>query len=109
MFRKILEEKPITIAQAKAILEGLGREPNQFQRRALEYAAAFSKLSAEAAEKAAKELVEKFGLGEREAIQIVNCMPESIEELRVFFPRHKIVETSTLEEMLATLDKYRGK
>jgi DNA-directed RNA polymerase subunit F len=36
-------------------------------------------------------------------------MPESVEELRVFFPRHRLIEPEKLQEMLKLLDEYRKK
>ena len=109
MVRKILKVQPITIPQVKALLKAIGEENlDQFQRRTLDYASKFSKLSAEAAEKLLKELKEKAELDEEEAVQIVNCMPKSIEELRVFLAGgRRIVETSKLELILSLLDKYR--
>ena len=64
--------------------------------------------SAETAEKLIGKLVEEFGLEEEEAIQIVNCMPQSIEELRVFLAGgRKIIETSKLEAIVKLLNKHR--
>jgi DNA-directed RNA polymerase subunit F len=55
-----------------------------------------------------KTLKEKFGFEEEEAIQLVNSMPESIEEIRVFLAGgRKIVESSKLQEILNLLDEYR--
>ncbi|NIW11889.1 MAG: hypothetical protein GWN33_15900 [Gammaproteobacteria bacterium] len=45
-----------------------------------------------------------------EAVQLVNCMPQSIEEIRVFLAGgRKIVETSKLQAILGVLDEYRKK
>jgi len=109
MVRKILKIQPITAPQVKALLKSIGEENlNQFQRRTLDYASKFSKLSSESAEKLLKELKEKAELDEEEAVQIINCMPKSIEELRVFLAGgRRIVETSKLEMILSLLDKYR--
>ena len=109
MARKILKVQPITTPQVKALLKSLGEENlDQFQRRTLDYASKFSKISVESAEKLLKELKEKAELDEEEAVQIVNCMPKSIEELRVFLAGgRRIVETSKLELILNLLDKYR--
>jgi DNA-directed RNA polymerase subunit F len=103
--------QPITTPQVKALLESLGEENlDQFQRRSLDYAAKFSRLDAESAEKLLGELKEKEALDEEEAVQIVNCMPKSVQELRVFLAGgRKIVETSKLESILGLLDKYRKK
>jgi len=56
-----------------------------------------------------ERLVKEFELEVGEAVQIVNCMPETIEELRVFFPRYKMVATEKLEAILKVLDEYRSK
>jgi len=109
MVRKVLKVQPITIPQVRALLKSIGEENlDQFQRRTLDYASKFSKLSAESAEKLLEELKGEAGLSEEEAVQIVNCMPKSIEELRVFLAGgRRIVETSKLELILSLLDKYR--
>ena len=109
MVRKILKIQPITVPKVKALLQAIGEENlDQFQRRTLDYASKFSKITAESAEKLLEELREKAELDEEEAVQIVNCMPKSIEELRVFLAGgRRIVETSRLELILSLLDKYR--
>lgn len=109
MPRKALKERVITVPEVKEILESIGEENlDQFQRRSLDYAAKFSKVDADTAEELLNKLVEQFELGEEEAAQVVNCMPESVEEIRVFLGGgRRIVETSKLEGILALLDEYR--
>jgi DNA-directed RNA polymerase subunit F len=109
MSSKPLKEQVLTVAQVKKILESLGEENlDQLQRRSLDYASKFSRVDPEKAEKLVKELMEKFELEEEEAVQLVNCMPESIEEIRVFLAGgRKIVETSRLQGILSLLDGYR--
>ena len=111
MPRKAIKEQIITIPQVKKILESIGEEQlDQFQRRSLDYASKFSKLDSKTAEKLITGLVEKFELEEQEVVQLVNCMPESVEEIRVFLAGgRKIVETSKLEEILAFLNEHRKK
>lgn len=111
MSRKATKERAITIPEVKKVLESIGEEKlDQFQRRSLDYASKFSKVDPNTAEKLVTELVEKFELEEEEAVQLVNCMPESVEEIRVFLAGgRRIVETSKLEKILAFLDKYRKK
>ena len=110
MPKKIIKIQPITIPESKAALQALGEEQlNQFQRRSLEYVIKFSKIEPEAARKLVQELVDKFEITDEEAVQIVNCMPNSIEEIRVFLAAgRRIVETSTLNAILETINKYRG-
>jgi len=109
MAKKAITEKNLTIPQVKKLLVSLGEENlDQFQRRTLDYASKFSKVDAEASEKLIKELVEKFGLEEEEVIQVVNCMPKSVEELKVFLSGgRRIIETSKLEAIVNLLDEHR--
>ena len=111
MPRKVLKEQVVTVPQAKKILESIGEEKlNEFQRRSLDYTAKFSKIDATTAEKLVQKLTEQFGLEKIEAVEISNCMPESIEEIRTFLTGgRRIVETSKLEEILTLLDNYRKK
>jgi DNA-directed RNA polymerase subunit F len=108
---KALKGRPITVPQAKKTLEAIGEERlNQFQRRTLDYAAKFSNVDSEMAETLVDKLVKQFELEEEEAVQIVNCMPESIQEIRVFLAGgRRMMETSKLERMLAFLGEYRKK
>ncbi|MDQ1281079.1 MAG: hypothetical protein QG670_2343 [Thermoproteota archaeon] len=105
---RVVDKKEITIAETKKMLEGIG-ELSQFQTRTLDYANKFSKIDPQKAEELVNKLTVKFEISRKEAVQVVNCMPQSIEELRVFFStsRGKIMVTSQLEEMLKLLDEYR--
>jgi DNA-directed RNA polymerase subunit F len=109
--RKALKERPMTIPQVKETLEAIGEERlDQFQRRSLDYAAKFSKVDSDMVETIVSKLVEQFELDKEEAVQIVNCMPESIQEIRVFLASgRRIMETSKLERILAFLNEYRKK
>ncbi len=107
--RKASKKRPLTIPQVKETLEAIGEERlDQFQRRSLDYAAKFSKVDPSMAETLVNKLVEQFELEEEEAVQIINCMPESIQEIRVFLASgRKIMETSKLERILAFLGEHR--
>ena len=109
MPRKIAKEEVLSTPQVRKILESIDEEKlDQFQRRTLDYVSKFSKIKLEKAEFLLKELVGKFELGETEAVQIVSCMPGSIEELRVFLAGgRRIIETSKLEAILQFLDENR--
>jgi len=110
MAGKSEKEKKLTLPQVKKLLESIGEENlDQFQRRTYDYVSKFSKVDAEAAEKLVEKLEKEFGLDEEEAVQIVNCMPKSVDELRVFLAAgRKIIETSKLEAMVALLDEHRN-
>lgn len=111
MSRKPIEDKPLTIPQVKQLLESLGEENlDQFQRRTLDYTAKFIKTSPEDAETVVQKLMKDFELDLYEAVEIVNCMPESVEEIRVFLGGgKKIIETSKVEAILSLLNEYRKK
>ncbi|MEM1586920.1 MAG: RNA polymerase Rpb4 family protein [Candidatus Bathyarchaeia archaeon] len=111
MPRKIIKVKPITIPEVKGIIESLGEENmDQFQRRTLDYAKKMSYLSPEEARKLLGELMAEGALEEEEAVQVVNIMPKSIEELRAILAGgRKIIETQVLEKILSILDKYKSK
>ena len=109
MPRKIVKVQPITIPQVKAALESLGEENlDQYQRRTLDYATKSSHIDAETASSLLEELKTQTGLEEEEAIQIINCMPNSIEELRVFLAGgRRIIETAKLETILGLLNRHK--
>jgi DNA-directed RNA polymerase subunit F len=111
MARKALKERIITVPQVKEALEAIGEERlDQFQRRSLDYATKFTKVEPEKVDNIMKEFVEKFKVEEEEAVQIINAMPESIKEIRVFLSGgRRIIESSKLEKILVFLNKYRKK
>ena len=102
-------EKNLTLPQVKKIMESVGEENlDQLQRRTFDYVSKFAKVEAAAGEKIVQKLMTDFGLEEVEAIEIVNCMPKSIEELRVFLAGgRKIIETAKLEAIVNLLDEHR--
>jgi DNA-directed RNA polymerase subunit F len=109
MSKRELSETRLALPQVKKVLEAIGEENlDQFQRRTLDYVNKFSKLDAEAAEKLLEKLVKEFGLDEAEAVQVVNCMPETVDELRVFLAGgRKIIETAKLEAIVSLLNESR--
>lgn len=101
--------KNLTLVKVKELLESIGEENlDQFQRRTLDYTSKFSRVKTEMSEKLVEKLVKEFGLEEEEAVQIVNCMPTTVEELKIFLAGgRKIFETSKLEAIVNLLDEYR--
>ncbi len=104
-----LSEKKLTIPEVKKLLESVGDENlDQLQRRTLDYASKFSKTEAQSAEQLIKRLTTEFGLDEDEAIQVINCMPKSVDELRVFLAGgRKIIDASMLKSIINVLDEQR--
>jgi DNA-directed RNA polymerase subunit F len=110
MGKRELSENRLALPQVKKVLEAIGEENlDQFQRRTLDYVNKFSKVDAKKAEKLLEKLVKEFGLEEAEAVQVVNCMPETVDELRVFLAGgRKIIETAKLEAIVSLLNDSRA-
>jgi DNA-directed RNA polymerase subunit F len=99
------EKKILTIPEANQILQKIDVEKaDQIQKRTLDYTTKFSKAQADAAKKLRKELESECGLSEEEAVELVNIMPKSLEELRTFTSGwRKLLSTETLEKILKIL------
>jgi len=102
-----LEKKEITVVEAKGLLEKRAEMLDPLQRRVLDYATRFSKLPEEDAVKLVKELTEDGDLDRGLAVQMVNCMPMSVEEVRTFLGRQRIISEETLNKILGKIEKYR--
>ena len=109
MSKKEISESRLTLPQVKKVLETIGEENlDQFQRRTLDYANKFSKVDTETAEELLQTLVKEYEIDEAEAVQIINCMPETVDELRVFLSGgRKIIETSKLNTIVEILNENR--
>ena len=101
----IIKKEVITLPQVKKVLEAIKPdEMDQIQRWTYDYVRKFAKTDSELAEKMVKRLVEECELKPEEAIEIINIMPTSIEELRAFtYGWKKLILTETLEKMLDIL------
>jgi len=109
MSKETATERKLTLPQVKETLDSIGEENlDQLQRRALDYVSKFAKVDAKAAGKLVEKLVKDFGLDESEAVQVVNCMPRTADELRVFLAGgRKIIDVSTLKAIVSLLDEHR--
>ncbi|MCJ7718991.1 RNA polymerase Rpb4 family protein [Candidatus Bathyarchaeota archaeon] len=109
MSKETATERKLTLPNVKKTLDSIGEENlDQLQRRTLDYVAKFAKVDADAADKIVERLVNEFGLDENEAIQVVNCMPRTVDELRVFLAGgRKIIDVSTLKAIIGLLDEHR--
>lgn len=109
MSKETATEKKLTLPNVKKTLDSIGEENlDQLQRRTLDYVSKFSKVDPDAADKIVAKLVSDFGLDEAEAVQVVNCMPKTVDELRIFLAGgRKIIEASTLKSVINLLDEHR--
>jgi DNA-directed RNA polymerase subunit F len=104
------EKKVLSIAEANQILQKIDMEKaDQIQKRTLDYTTKFSKTTTEGAKKLRKQLEADCGLSEEEAVELVNVMPKSMEELRTFTSGwRKLLPTETLETILKLLQSESG-
>jgi DNA-directed RNA polymerase subunit F len=95
----------ISIPEAKEILSKIDPEQtDQIQKRTMDYLMKFSKIEPEKAKKARKALMDECGLTIEEATELINIMPKSQEELRVFTAGwRKLIPTATVEKILKIL------
>ena len=105
MMSEKVSKKLLTISEAHQILQKIDVEKaDQIQKRTLDYASKFAKATPESAKKLRKELETECGLSAEEAVEVVNVMPKSIEELRTFTSGwRKLLPTETLEKILKIL------
>ncbi len=109
--KKIINEKKITIAEAREILEKVSEEDlGEFQRRVFEYTKKFPSLTGTDVKKLVKKLTEAHKLNINEAIQIINCMPESVEEIRsILAIKGRTFQIETFKDILKDLNEFRKK
>lgn len=95
----------LTIPEAHQVLQKIDVEKaDQIQKRTLDYTSKFAKVTPENARKLRKELETECELSEEEAVEVINVMPKSIEELRTFTSGwRKLLPTETLEKILKIL------
>jgi len=109
MSKREISENRLTLPQVKKVLESVGEENlDQLQRRTLDYVNKFSKLESGKAEELLQTLVKEYEIDEVEAIQILNCLPETVDELRIFLAGgRKIIETAKLKAIVTLLNENR--
>ncbi|WP_297439122.1 RNA polymerase Rpb4 family protein [Thermococcus sp.] len=116
--RKKLEERYLTIAEAKELLEkrkaeGVEENPEEpmfYEARiSLEHAERFVKLRPEQAVKLKEKLIGLFEwLDERLAAKLVDLMPEDYFDIRIIFSKEDYMPTpEEAEEIIRLLGDYR--
>jgi DNA-directed RNA polymerase subunit F len=104
----VQEKKPITVSEAKKILEANLEDLDPLQRRVHDYTVRFSKQDPEEAEKLVEELVTETGIERALAVQIANSLPRSVGELRTFLGRRRIIAEDLMTSILGIIEKYRS-
>jgi DNA-directed RNA polymerase subunit F len=102
---EINSKEIITLPEVKEILQKVKLdEMDQIQRWTFDFVTRFSKSDAKTSRKMVEEQMEECELKEEEAVELVNILPASLEELRSFtFGWKKLILTNTLEKMLEIL------
>jgi len=103
----VVEKKEITVAEAKALLEAKAEELDPLQRRVLDYTVRFTKASEKDSDKLVSELMETGGIERQLAVQLANCMPGSVAEIRTFLGRQRIISEEAVNNILIIIKKYR--
>lgn len=100
----------ITLAHVKEILDSVKADDmDQIQRWTFDYVTKFSKVESKKAQKMVKQLVDQCDLTAEEAVEVVNVMPTTLEELRAFtFGWKKLILTETLEKILNILKEAQS-
>ncbi len=116
--RKKLEERYLTVAETKELLErrkaeGMEENPEEpmfYEARiSLEHAERFAKLKPEQAVELKERLMELFEwMDERLAAKLVDLMPEDYFDIRVIFSKEDYMPTKEeAGEIIRLLDDYR--
>ena len=102
---EIIKKEIVTLPHVKEILESVKPDDmDQIQRWTADYVKKFSKVESQKAQRMTRQLIEQCDLTEEEAVEIVNIMPTSLEELRAFtFGWKKLILTDTLGKILTIL------
>jgi len=104
---KILEERPLTLAEVKKILEDIEKREELDYRagKVKAYLEIINPIDYEKAIQLKQELIQ-LGLREKQACKIVDFMPEDNDDLRVIF-YGKITDPELYKKILEIVDKYR--
>lgn len=99
--KEIKGKRAITIPEVRDILAQLDPEKtDQLQKRTRDFAEKFAKADAKEAGEAVRQLVEDCSLTEEEATELVNILPKTLPELRVFTAGwKKLIPSETLEKI----------
>ena len=106
---KILETRPVTMAEAKDIMldKEKDKEHGYEQKLAAEHLKKFTKLKAGEAKKFVEDISSVLRMGPDTLVQIVNLMPKNADELRLIFAREKFsLKEDEVQKILDIVKKY---
>ena len=104
---EVVKKRMLSLPEVKEMLSKTDTEAmDQIQRWTHDYVSKFSKVEPKAAKKMKSDLINKCGLTEEEAVEIINILPRSLPELRSFtFGWKKLILSETLEKILKIIDE----
>ena len=102
---EVLKREIIALSEVKKILESVPEdEMDQIQRWTYDYSKKFSKTDYDRTKIMIDNLINEGNLTTEEAVELVNVMPTSLEELRAFtFGWKKLIVTEKLEKIKSIL------
>jgi len=115
IFKQKIEEEHLTVAETKAVLEGIEteraaddeREMRYELARAIEHVNRFAVLDAEESREFVEELLELDKVDERTAIKIVDLKPQDRSELRSLYAQERYaLSGEELDEILNVVKQY---
>jgi DNA-directed RNA polymerase subunit F len=102
---EVIKREIITLSEVKKTLESMSLdEMDQIQRWTYDYSKKFAKTDYDNAKMMIDNLIKEGDLTMEEAVELVNVMPKSLEELRAFtFGWKKLIVTEKLEKIKSIL------
>jgi len=95
MAKKILKKEAISIPELNKMLESLKDLDEEYlnpvQRRMLEYTSKFSKIEYNKAIKIKKRLIDELDIDDEQAVQIINIVPKTVDEVKEIFQQRVII------------------
>ncbi|MEM0054119.1 MAG: RNA polymerase Rpb4 [Nitrososphaeria archaeon] len=103
---KKMIKKPITMAEAKEILEKVNvEEADQIQKRTIDYLIKFTKVDSKTAKRIKERLIKEADLTEEEAIEVINILPSSIMELNTIIAGWKKIFSTEKKNLILNILK----
>ena len=106
---KVLEHKPVTLAEVKQLLSERKKEKDLSyeQDLTLKYSKKFSKLSLAQAEKLVSELKGMGGLDNETIVKIVDFLPQKKEVLQLILPKEVVLDEASMQKILDLCKKLK--